>query len=104
MGVTIDLKRRIASVGPPPANAGVAYEQMEGSMHHCTSAFESGNAGELEDCFAPEIIIFALQREYRGRKEVMDYLQGHFLQYAPKLSYKMKLDDVKLFGPSKHRV
>src|SRR5712691_2717047 len=70
MGVTIDLKRRIASVGPPPANAGAAYEQMDASVHHCTSAFESGNAGELEDCFDPEIILFALQREYRGRKEV----------------------------------
>ena len=65
---------------------------------HCTSAFESGNAAELEDCFDPEIILFALQREYRGRKEVMDYLRTRFLQYAPKLSYKMKLDDVKLFG------
>jgi hypothetical protein len=29
MGVTIDLKRRVASVGPPPAYAGAAYEQME---------------------------------------------------------------------------
>ena len=98
MGVTIDLKRRIASVGPPPANAGAAYKKMEAAMHQCTSAFESGAEAELEDCFDPEIILFALQREYRGGKEVMDYLHGHFLQYAPKLSYKMKLDDVKLFG------
>jgi hypothetical protein len=98
MGVTIDLKRRVASISPSPANAGAAYEQMEAAMHHCTSAFESGSAAELEDCFDPEIILFALQREYRGRKEVMEYLRGRFLQYAPKLSYKMKLDDIKLFG------
>ena len=98
MGVTIDLKRRIASVGPPPANAAAAYQQMHVAMQHCTSAFESGDAATLEDCFDPEIILFALQREYRGRKEVMDYLRTRFLQYAPKLSYKMKLDDVKLFG------
>jgi hypothetical protein len=98
MGVTIDLKRRVASISPPPANAGAAYEQMEAAMHHCTSAFESGSAAELEDCFDPEIILFALQREYRGRKEVMDYLRTRFVQYAPKLSYKMKLDDVKVFS------
>ena len=98
MGVTIDLKRRVASVSPPPGNAGAAYGQMEAAMHHCTSAFESGNTAELEDCFDPEIVLFALQREYRGRKQVMDYLQGRFLQYAAKLTYKMKLDDVKLFG------
>ena len=28
----------------------------------------------------------------------MDYLRTRFLQYAPKLSYKMKLDDVKVFS------
>jgi hypothetical protein len=98
MGVTIDLKRRVASVAPSPASARAAYEQMETAMHHCTSAFESGNAAELEDCFDPEIVLFALQREFRGRREVMEYLQLRFLKYARNLSYKMKLDDVKLFG------
>jgi SnoaL-like domain/Aspartyl protease len=98
MGVTIDLKRRIASIGTPPANANAAYKQMEAAMHNCTSAFESGNNAELEECFDPEIVLFALQHEYRGRKEVMEYLQRRFLQYSPKLSYKMKLQEVKLFG------
>ena len=98
MGVTIDLKRHIAFVGTPPANANAAYKQMEAAMHNCTSAFESGNNAELQECFDPEIVLFALQHEYRGRKEVMEYLQRRFLQYSPKLSYKMKLQDVKLFG------
>jgi len=98
MGVTIDLKRRVASVGPPPANANVLYDQMEAAMHHCTAAFESGNAAELQECFDLEIVLFAPQGEFRGRKEVMDYLQRRFLQYSPKLSYKMNLQDVKLFG------
>src|SRR5215831_18228995 len=99
MGVTIDLKRRVASIASSPGSANAAaYEQIEVAMRHCTSAFESGNATELEACFDPEIILFALQREYRGRKEVMNYLQGRFLKYAPNLRYKMKLDDVKLFG------
>jgi hypothetical protein len=98
MGVTIDLKRRIASIGTPPGNANAAYKQMEAAMHNCTSAFESGNNAELEECFDPEIVLFALQHEYRGRKEVMEYLQRRFLQYSPKLSYKMKLQEVKLFG------
>ena len=98
MGVTIDLKRRVASVAPPPANASALFEQMEAAMHRCTTAFESGNATELEDCFDLEIVLFAPQGEFRGRKEVMDYLQRRFLQYSPKLSYKMNLHDVKLFG------
>ena len=98
MGVTIDLKRRVASLAAPPANASALYEQMEAAMHHCTAAFESGNAAELEECFDLEIVLFAPQGEFRGRKEVMEYLQRRFLQYSPKLSYKMNLHDLKLFG------
>ena len=98
MRVTIDLRRRIASVDSVSASPTEAYKQMEEDMHHCTAAFESGNAAELGDCFDSDIVLFALQREYRGREEVMKYLRGRFLQYAPRLTYKMKLDDVKLFG------
>lgn len=98
MGVTIDLKRGVASVSSVPASPTAAYKQMEEDMHHCTSAFEAGNVAELGDCFDSEIVLFALQREYRGRSEVMKYLQDRFLQYAPRLTYKMKLDEVKLFG------
>ena len=89
MGVTIDLKRRIASFNSVPASPAAAYKQMEEHMHHCTSAFEAGNAEELGDCFDSDIVLFALQREYRGREEVMKYLKGRFLQYAPRLTYKM---------------
>jgi len=98
MGVTIDLRRRIASVDSVPASPTEPYKQMEEDMHYCTAAFESGNAAELGDCFDSDIVLFALQREYRGLEEVMKYLRGRFLQYAPQLTYKMKPDDVKLFG------
>ena len=98
MGITIDLKRRVASVAPPPTNASALYEQMEAAMHHCTAAFELGNAAELEECFDLEIVLFAPQAEFRGRKEVMEYLQRRFLQYSPKLNYKMNLRDANLFG------
>lgn len=98
MDVTIDLKRRVASLAAPPANAKALFDQMEGAMHHCNMAFEAGNAAELEDCFDPEIVFYTPQGEFRGRKQVMEYLQRCFLQYAPKLSYQMQLHDVKLFG------
>src|SRR5579871_1180444 len=35
MGVTIDLKRRVASLAPPPADAKKLFDQMESSMHMC---------------------------------------------------------------------
>jgi hypothetical protein len=98
MGVTIDLKRRVASLGDSPANAKALYDQMESAMHHCSMAFSAGNSPELEECFDPEIVLYSPQGEFRGRKQVMDYLQKRYLQFAPKLSYEMSLREVKLFG------
>lgn len=98
MGVTIDLKRRIASLAPGPADAKALYNQMESSMHHCNMAFTEGNATVLEDCFDPEIVLYTPQGEFRGRPQVMQYLRNRYMRYAPKLSYEMELRDVKLFG------
>lgn len=98
MGVTIDLKRHVASPSSPPPDARAMYNQMEAAMHHCTEAFNAGNAAELEDCFDPEIILYAPQGEFRGRVQVMKYLQDRFLRYAPKLSYEMCMREVRLFG------
>jgi len=98
MGVTIDLKRRIASPASPAADPKVVYDRMEAAMHHCNTAFELGKAAELEECFDPEIVLFAPQGEFRGREQVMNYLKRRFMQYSPDLSYKMYLRDVKIIG------
>jgi ketosteroid isomerase-like protein len=98
MGVTIDLKRRVASLAPPPADAKKLFDQMESSMHMCNVAFTEGNASVLEECFDPEIVLYTPQGEFRGRAQVMKYLQERYMKYAPKLSYEMALHEVKLFG------
>lgn len=98
MGVTIDLKRQVASLAGPPADDMALFEQMELNMHRCSSAFESGNAAELEECFDPEIVFYTPQGEFRGRKEVMEYLKTRYLKFAPNLCYRMTLHDVKTFG------
>src|SRR5215467_14435997 len=48
MGVTIDLKRKIAAPASAPLDAHTMYAQMETAMHHCTDAFNEGNTAELE--------------------------------------------------------
>lgn len=98
MGVTIDLKRQVASMGPPDTDARALYGQMEAHMHHCAEAFEQGNAKELEACFDPEIVLYTPDGEYRGRKQAVEYLQKRYMKYAPDLSYKLALKDVKAFG------
>ncbi len=98
MGVTIDLKRRVASMAPSQQDARAVYSQMEESMHKCNVAFNEGNAAVLEDCFDPEIVLYAPGGEFHGRTEVMGFLQKSYLQYAPKISYQMQLHEVQLFG------
>jgi Domain of unknown function (DUF4440)/Aspartyl protease len=98
MGVTIDLKRQVASMAPAETDARVMYGRMEGQMHHCAEAFEQGAAKELEECFDPEIVLYTPDGEYHGRKQAVEYLQARYMKYAPNLSYKMTPHDVKMFG------
>jgi len=42
---------------------------MEAAMHHCTAAFESGNAAELEECFDLEIVLFAPQVSFAAARK-----------------------------------
>jgi len=98
MGVTIDLKRQVASTSPDAVDARAMFGQMEGQMHHCGEAFEQGKAEELEGCFDPEIVLYTPDGEYHGRKQVMEYFKERYMKYAPNLSYKMMLQDVKSFG------
>jgi hypothetical protein len=98
MGVTIDLKRRVAAFETDAGDAKARYVQMESGMHQCSDAFESGNAAVLEQCFDPEIVMYSPDGEYRGRKQVMEYLQARFMKNAPHLSYRMEVKDLKSFG------
>ncbi len=64
----------------------------------CGGQIDGILVAELQDCFDPEIVFYAPQGEFRGRKQVMEYLQERYLKFAPDLHYKMNLHDVKMFG------
>jgi hypothetical protein len=98
MGVTIDLKRQVASMGPVETDARAMYGQMEAQMHPCAEAFGQGAAKELEECFDPEIVLYTPDGEYHGRKQAVEYLQARYMKYAPNLCYKMTPHDVKMYG------
>lgn len=98
MGVTIDLKRQVASLATSPADPKLLFDLMETHMHHCSDAFEQGNAAVLADCFDPDIVLYTPHGEFRGRAQVMEYLSQRYLKYAPNLCYKMTPHDVKAYG------
>ena len=98
LGVTIDLQRKVATFKVAPPDAQGMYAEMEGAMHHCNIAFNEANAAVLEDCFDPEIVLYTPDGEYRGRKQVMQYMNKRYFQFAPGLHFEMSPHDVRSFG------
>ncbi len=100
MGMTIDLKRRVAVPAPAvePADSADALAEAEGDLGTCNIAFNHGGVKAMEDCFDPGIVFYTQHGEYRGRQEVMRYLTERFFKFAPRLHYDLKPEDVRIFG------
>jgi hypothetical protein len=98
MGVTIDLKRQVASLATDPVDPKAMYAEMETSMGSCVTAFNEGKAAEFENCLEPEIVMYTPHGEFVGRTQVLEYLRQRYFKYAPDLSYKMKMREVQAFG------
>ncbi len=98
MGVTIDLQRQVAVLKLSPSDTEGEFAEMEQAMHHCDLAFNQARAAELEDCFDPEIVLYSEHGEFRGRKQVMQYMNDTYFKYAPKLHFEMTPHDVRIFG------
>jgi hypothetical protein len=98
MAVTIDLKRQVALLGADPVDPKTVYAEMDKAMGPCTADFEQGKVEEFEKCLDPEIVLYTPHGEFRGRKQVLEYLQSRYFRFAPKLRYSMNLQDVQIFG------
>jgi len=98
MGVTIDLKRRVASLGEDPVDVRAAYEAMENSMGPCMVAFNQGNGPEFRNCLDPDVVMYTPHGEFIGREQVMAYLQDRFFRYAPNIRHTFETREVRLIG------
>jgi len=104
MGMTIDLKRRVAvpAGDNTPKDSAATFAEMERDMERdmasCNVAFNQGDAKAMIECFDPEIVLYTPHGEFRGRQEVMRYLTERYFKFAPKLHYDMKTHDVQSFG------
>lgn len=67
-------------------------------MTHCLDAFNRGRGEELEDCFDPEIVLYTPWGEFRGRKQVMEYLNQRFLRLEPHPRMEITTHDKRLVG------
>jgi hypothetical protein len=97
MGVTIDMKRQVASTNDPP-DVLAAFSEMESEMEECHIYFESGNAAGFEQCLDPEIVLYTPAGEFKGRAQVIEYMRGAYFKFAPDLHYDYQPHDLQLFG------
>jgi hypothetical protein len=98
LGVTIDLQRQVASLKLAPSNSQGMFAEMEDAMHPCNVAFNEARASHLEDCFDPEIVLYTPEGEYRGRRQVIEYLNETYFKFAPGLRFAMTPHDIRSFG------
>lgn len=98
IGLTIDLRRHIGLLKGKPIDERASYAEMEKEMQECNMAFNLGKAEELRECFDPEVLLYTPLGEFRGRDQVMEYLQKLYLRFAPNTDYRMVARDVRLFG------
>ncbi len=100
MGMTIDLKRRVAVLAPAgqPEDSAATFAEMERDMGACEVAFNQGDEKAMAECYDPEIVFDTQHGEYRGREEVMRYLSQRYFKFAPKLHYDAKPHDIRIFG------
>jgi len=98
MGVTIDLKHRVAYMSADTVDVRAAYDTMQNSMGPCMDAFSRGDAAEFENCLDPEVVMYTPHGEFVGRKQVIAYLQNRFFQHAPNVHHTIKVNEVQLIG------
>ena len=100
MGATIDLQRRVALLGATRGDDGgkTNIEEHEAAMSHCLDAFNTGCAEELRDCFDPEIVLYTPWGEFRGREQVLEFLNKRFLHLQPHPRLEITTHDMRLIG------
>ena len=100
MGMTIDLRRRVAVPAPAsdPGDSAEVFAKAEGDLRACIVAFNQGDVKAMAECLDPEIVFYTQHGEYRGRDEVMRYLSQRFFKFAPKMHYDASPHDARIFG------
>jgi hypothetical protein len=100
LGMTIDLQRRVARFGSPPADPAELslISEMEGAMHGCSQAFNEADRQRLADCFDRDLVLNTPWGEYRGREKVVEYLEQRFFVLNPRVRLSMKIHDQRAVG------
>jgi ketosteroid isomerase-like protein len=100
LGVTIDLKRRVAGLDatPPSSSEKSLITEMEQAMQSCLRAFNNADTDKLADCFDRDFVLSSPSGELRGRDEVTNHFRQQYFDKTPHVHLSMSMNDQHAVG------
>jgi ketosteroid isomerase-like protein len=100
LGVTIDLKRRVARLGAAPPSSSEAFliADMDKAMHSCSEAFNNKDADKLASCFDPDFVLSSPSGELRGREEATNHFKQRYFSANPYVHLSLTISDQRAVG------
>jgi len=100
MGMSIDFQQRVARFAAPPAEPEEVsmISEMGDAMNGCSEAFNNADKKNLAECFDRDLVLNTPWGEYRGRENVLEYLNERFFSLKPTVQLYMKIHDQRAVG------
>jgi len=100
LGLTIDLKRSVASLGVTPTSPSeaVLIADMDNAMHSCSEAFNNKDADKLSSCFDPDFVLSSPSGELRGRDEATTHFKQKYFGTNPYVHLSLTISDQRAVG------
>ena len=84
LGATIDLKKQSMHVTTADEERAVRLAaEMHREMHGCLDAFNHSDEAEFGECLDPKIVLFTMNTELYGRKQVVGYFRDKYFHHTP---------------------
>ena len=83
LGMTIDLKNRIARFSPSASNEQSQFDELDRQLAACGQAFSRSDEQTFAACLDPEIVLYTFAGTYHGRDEVMKYFANSYFHRDP---------------------
>lgn len=85
LGVTLDLKNKVVRTHPADMqDDGARIAELHQQLTDCTAAFNRDEAEGFAACLDPEVVLYTIGGELRGRDAAMRYLANNYLHRSPR--------------------
>lgn len=89
MGLTIDLRNHLASIGADPTNSAARFSQLDAQHAACEDAFNRSDEKAFEQCLDPDMLLLTSKGDFRGRKAVMQHFKESYFGRNPPVQVSM---------------